>query len=202
MRLALFGGTFDPPHRGHLAIATAAADAFQLDSVLFSPAGRQPLKFGQPPTPYLDRLAMTAAACTADRRFSASELDAPHPGGTPNYTVETLQALRNLHPHARLFNLVGADAFLTLPQWREPHRLLELAEWIVVTRPGSPMRTEAGLTRLALSLSPRAHVHLLDSVADEVSATALRRRLQEGDPCTGLIPPRVAAYIQTAHLYL
>ena len=157
MRVALFGGSFDPPHHGHVAIATAAADVFDLDSVLFAPVGRQPLKRRRS-APFADRLAMVELACQVDPRFSVSELDAPRPDGSPNYTVETLTALHEAMPDARLFNLVGADSFLDLRRWREPERLLELAEWIVVSRPGFPLAdlSAAGLDAVAAGPCPSA----------------------------------------------
>src|SRR4029453_16096512 len=126
MRIALFGGTFDPPHRGHIAIATAAADAFGLESVLFAPTGQQPLKMGSAATPFPDRLAMVELACAADSRFSASTIDAPRTDGKPNSTGDKLAALQGQLPAAKLYNLVGADSFLSLRQWREPERLLAL----------------------------------------------------------------------------
>ena len=198
MRIALFGGTFDPPHRGHLAIATAAADAFQLDRVLFAPVGRQPLKPEAHSAPYLDRLSMVMLACDHDHRFKPSSLDAPNPNGKPNYTVDTLTMLRALYPEATLFNLAGADSFLALPHWREPARLLELAEWIVVSRPGSSLD---GIAMSGLTPWQRSRVHLLEAVHDNISATELRHRLRAGDACEGLIPSQVLAYIQAHRLY-
>lgn len=201
MRVALFGGTFDPPHRGHVSIATAAADTFHLDSVLFAPTGRQPLKPNGTSAPFADRLAMTALACAEDKkdkRFQASSLDAPHPSGLPNYTVDTLAELQQTMPDATLFNLVGADSFLDLPRWRQPARLLELAEWIVVSRPGFSLDD---LSSLHLTAHQRSRVHLLQSVHEDVSATNLRQRLRAGDLCTDLLPTAVSSYIQTHHLY-
>ena len=196
MRLALFGGTFDPIHRGHLAIARAAVDAFALDTILFAPTGRQPLKTGGASASFADRLAMTRLACAeADSRFQASGVDAPREDGAPNYTVDTLATLRALHPEATLYNLVGLDSFLDLPRWREPNRLLALAEWIVVSRPG-----------YTLDLSPytegqRARVHPLNTVWEEVSATLLRDRLRLGEPCDDLLPASATAYIAQHQLY-
>ncbi len=204
MRIALFGGSFDPPHRGHLAVARAAADAFHLDAVLFAPAGRQPLKLDAAPSSFADRLAMTALACAEDdERFQASAIDAPRPDGLPNYTVDTLAELRRTMPGAALFNLVGADSFLDLPRWREPNRLLELAEWIVVSRPGFslPDLASDGLAPLHLTPLQQARVHLLNTVSEEVSATTLRQRLQAGDPCTDLLPAAVSTYIREHRLY-
>jgi nicotinate-nucleotide adenylyltransferase len=198
MRVALFGGSFDPPHHGHIAIATAAADVFDLDSVLFAPVGLQPLKPDGGSAPFVDRLAMVELACGADSRFAVSDLDAPLPDGAPNYTVQTLATLQEAMPEARLFNLVGADSFLDLPQWREPDRLLELAEWIVVSRPGFPL---AELSPLGLTPHLRGRVHLLQTIHEDVAATNLRERLEAGDLCTDVLSPAVSAYIQAHHLY-
>jgi nicotinate-nucleotide adenylyltransferase len=207
MRVALFGGTFDPIHRGHLALASAAADAFALDRVLFAPVGRQPLKPEGATASFEDRLAMVELALAttgnpqpATCNFLVSTLDAPHPDGSPNYTVDILTTLHQQLPGATLFVLTGADSFLDLRRWRAPDRLLTLAEWIVVNRPGSSL-TEAQFAPLALTPTQLARIHLLTSVNDDVSATELRRRLREGDPCPGLLPPAVAAYIQSHHLY-
>ena len=198
MRIALFGGTFDPPHRGHLGIARAAADAFALDTVLFAPAGQQPLKTATAATPFSDRLAMVELACAADPRFIVSTIDAPRADGTPNYTVDSLAALRSQMPEATLYNLVGADSFLSLRQWREPERLLALAEWIVANRPGYPLND---LSSLGLTAAQRARVHLLETVAMDISATMLRERLAAGDRCRDLLPPEILSYIQTHGLY-
>jgi nicotinate-nucleotide adenylyltransferase len=198
MRVALFGGSFDPPHHGHIAIATAAADVFDLDKVLFTPVGRQPLKPDGTPATFADRLAMVKLACTLDPRFDVSDLDAPRSDGSPNYTVQTLAALHEAMPDARLFNLVGADSFLNLRRWHEPERLLELAEWIVVSRPGFPL---ANLSSLGLTPSQRGRVHLLQTVHEDVAATNLRERLEAGDRCADVLDPAVFAYIEAHHLY-
>ena len=197
-RLALFGGSFDPPHRGHLAIARAAANAFALTNVVFVPAGRQPLKSGGAVASYGSRLAMVNLACLADPRFAASDLDAPRPDGRPNYTVDTLETLRRQNPKARLFAIAGADAFLDLPRWYESARLFDLAEWIVVSRPNFPLR---GLSALGLTEAQRARVHLLDTVHDSVSATDLRSRLRSGERCDDLLPEVVERYIRQHRLY-
>lgn len=208
MRIAFFGGTFDPIHRGHLRLASAAADAFALDRVLFAPVGNQPLKAKLPIASFADRLEMTRLALSsttgnlqpATCSFLVSTLDAPRPDGQPNYTVDTLAALAREYPAADLFVLTGADSFLTMRKWRSPDRLLALAEWIVVSRPEFPL-AQAQLAQLALAPAQLARVHLLATVQEDVSATELRRRLQAGDPCPGLLSPAVAAYIQAHHLY-
>ncbi len=199
MRVAFFGGSFDPIHRGHLAIAAAAADQFALDTILFAPTGRQPLKPGGATASFEDRLAMTALACQADRRFTPSAVDAPRPGGAPNYTVDVLAALHEQDPAATLFNLVGLDSFLDLPRWHEPHRLFTLADWIVVSRPGFSF--EAAEHALAMDAAQRARIHPLTSVHEDVAATHLRPRLEQGDPCLDLIPAPVSDYIREHRLY-
>jgi nicotinate-nucleotide adenylyltransferase len=209
MRVAFFGGTFDPIHRGHLALASSAADAFALDRILFAPVGRQPLKPEGTTASFADRLAMVTLALTestpdipqsATCNFVASTLDAPHSDGSPNYTVDILATLHQQLPAAALFILTGADSFLDLRRWRAPGELLALAEWIVVSRPGSPL-TEAQISQLPLTPAQRTRVHLLTTVDEDVSATDLRRRLHAGDLCPGLLTPAVAAYIHSHHLY-
>jgi nicotinate-nucleotide adenylyltransferase len=200
MRIALFGGSFDPIHRGHLAIAQAAADTFALDLILFAPAGRQPHKRGGSSASYDQRLEMVSLACAEANpaRFRVSTLDAPLVDGSPNYTVRTLELLASEYSRDRLFNLAGADTFESLAKWREPYRLLQLAEWIVVSRPGVALRLPLGM---ALSEAQKARVHLLDSIHEEVAATDLRRRLAQGDACDDLLPASVAAYIAEHGLY-
>ncbi|WP_263382725.1 nicotinate (nicotinamide) nucleotide adenylyltransferase [Granulicella arctica] len=195
MRVAFFGGSFDPVHRGHLAVATAAANHFSLDTVLFAPTGRQPLKPSGATASFEDRLAMVTLACTADARFSPCALDAPRIDGKPNYSIDVLTALGAQMPEAKLFNLVGIDSFLGLPRWHEAERLMALVEWIIVSRPGFT------LDSASLSLSQRARIHPLDSVHEDVAATHLRPRLKLGDPCLDLIPTSVSSYIAAHHLY-
>jgi nicotinate-nucleotide adenylyltransferase len=200
MRIALFGGTFDPPHRGHIAIAKAAADAFALDRVLFAPTGLQPLKLDRASSPFETRLTLAEAACEEDPRFEATGIDAPHPDGSANYTVDTLTELARLYPADTLFNLVGADSFLNLRKWREPDRLLELAEWIVVSRPGYALKNE-DLADLGLNEWQRDRVHSLGGVEEDISATDLRNRLYNGDECMDWLPRAVGDFIQRERLY-
>jgi nicotinate-nucleotide adenylyltransferase len=198
MRVALFGGTFDPPHCGHVGIARAAADAFALDTVLFAPTAQQPLKAEIEATSFPERMAMVELACTADPRFIPSTIDGPRADGGPNYTVDTLTALRNQMPTAMLFHLVGADSFLSLPHWRDPKRLLSLAEWIVARRPGYSL---SDLSGMGLTGAERAHVHLLETVYVDVSATEVRQRLAAGESCQDLLSPEIVRYIREHRLY-
>ena len=122
--------------------------------------------------------------------MTASTLDAPHPDGAPNYTIEALTTLDRQNPAAKLFHLTGADAFATLRSWREPDRLLDLAEWIVISRPGAVL----DLVPLALTPGQFGRIHLLTGIHEEISATEIRRRLHSGQDCSHLLPPAVAHY--------
>lgn len=205
VRVALFGGSFDPPHRGHMAIACAAARASQLDRVLLVPAGRQPLKPHGATAPYEDRLRMVELLCEAARRecpgvsFEASDLERPHADGAANYTIDTLRAAKTLlaaqqAAPLQMFFIVGQDAFADLPRWREPERLLREAEWIVVSRPGSAPPANLDPERLS-------RVHRLDGIAEPESATELRNRLEHGEDSTDWLTPEVCRYIQEHGLY-
>lgn len=220
MRIGFFGGSFDPPHLGHLAVGRAAADAFQLDRVLFAPTARQPLKPDGASASFADRLAMVTLLCKAGEAtspsgpaglpgqrpgrtvFEPSPLDAPLPDGSPNYTVDTLARLRRqCLPEDHILVIVGADAFLELRRWRDPDTLLSLAEWIVVSRPGFSLRQ---LHSLTLSTQQQERVHLLEQVHETASATGIRALLGQEvhiSDAEQLLPSSVLAYIRSHHLY-
>ena len=141
---------------------------------------------------------MVSLACEHDPGFAVSRIDAPREDGRPNYTVDTLDWLRSLYPAQQLFAIAGADSFLDLPRWFQSHRLLELAEWIVVSRPGFDL---AQLERLDLLREFTDRVHVLDTLHEQVSASQLRERLAQGEDCSDSIPQNVLGYIQEYHLY-
>lgn len=198
MRIGYLGGTFDPPHRAHLMLARTAADAFALERVLLAPSGVQPLKKTAPLAGFADRMAMVRLLCADDARLEASGADAPHADGAPNYSVDALAACQRTYPGAELFSLVGADSFLTLRSWHEPQRLLQLAEWIVVSRPEFSM---ADVQLLALTPEEQTRVHLLDGMDEDISASGIRERLRIGVSCGTALTPAVALYIARMHLY-
>jgi nicotinate-nucleotide adenylyltransferase len=139
-RVAFFGGSFDPPHLGHLGVARAAQAALGLDTVLFAPVGTQPLKPRGTKAAFEDRLAMTRLAIAAEPGFALSLADAPQPSGAPNYTLETLIALRSqLPPASALFCLMGADSFAAFRRWHRAAEIPFVAPLIVASRPGQPM---------------------------------------------------------------
>ena len=200
MRVGYFGGSFDPPHRGHLVVARAARDQFGLQRVLLAPTGRQPLKPNGPVASFADRLAMTQLLCDGEAGLEASALEAPRLDGRPNYTLDTLQKLSASLPGVgtEVFAIVGADAFAGLPQWHGGSSLVDLAEWIVVNRPGYALQPHEAWH---LSVAQQARIHPLQGVEEAVSATLLRARLRSGEPCDSLLTAPVLAYIQRHGLY-
>jgi nicotinate-nucleotide adenylyltransferase len=225
MRIALFGGSFDPPHCGHIGIAQAAADRLALDRVLMAPVGRQPLKRHQAQSSYKHRLAMVQLACQGHPRLQPSEIDAPADGNRLNYTYDALQRLRQqLTAGDALFCLIGADSLTTLQRWHRAAEAMLLAEWVVAARPGFALETLSRLlphgvsagnpvvsgetTRVPLlshAASPEAHgvLWLLPDLHYEVSATQLRKAL--ADHSAGIpqrvLDPRVADYARSHRLY-
>lgn len=203
MRLGFYGGTFDPPHRGHLAVAVAAAERFSLDHVLLAPTGRQPLKEDMPRAGFADRLEMVRLLCaegeSAGTLLQASELDAPRADGAANYTVDTLHGLLSGCAEADLFVIVGADSFLDIRRWRNSEELLRMAQWVVVSRPGFRLDD---LSALHLATEEMAHVHLLNGVHVDVSATEIRRRLRDGETVEEWLTPEVLRYIRQRGLYV
>ncbi|MGP8185186.1 MAG: nicotinate-nicotinamide nucleotide adenylyltransferase [Terracidiphilus sp.] len=157
LRVAFFGGSFDPPHLGHLAVARAARAAFGLDAVLFAPVGAQPLKPEGPVASFDDRLAMTRLAIEGEAGFAISLADAPKPARgrspAPNYSIDTLLGLRTaLDPRCTLYCLMGADSFLGLRGWRRAAEIPFLAPLIVASRPGQPLEALNAALPAGLSL--------------------------------------------------
>jgi nicotinate-nucleotide adenylyltransferase len=139
-RVAFFGGSFDPPHQGHLAVARAARAALALDTILFAPVGAQPLKPQGSTASFEDRVAMTRLAIAGEAGFAVSLIDAPKPSAFPNYTLETLLRLRaELPPDGALFCLMGADSFLGLRRWHRAAEIPFVAPLIIASRPGQAL---------------------------------------------------------------
>src|SRR5258708_5318493 len=179
MKLAFFGGTFDPGHLGHLAVARAAAEKFNLDLVYFVPADVPPHKRSRSLTEFEHRFAMLALATAEDRRFVPSLLEAN--SGHPNYSIQTIRRLKStLKPSDKLYFLIGVDAFMDIGIWKQPVELLTECDFVVASRPGhalgeiakalpEPLRpSQAALQALGQPQSgstielPASTVHLLD----------------------------------------
>lgn len=186
-KVCLFGGTFDPIHMAHLRIAEEAQKKFGLDRVLFVPAGNPPHKDAASLTAYEDRYRMVEIACKPYPSFVASRLEA---GRRPSYTVDTMKrVLKDLNRNDRLFFLVGGDAFDELETWKGWRDLIQMTEFVVVSRPESEYRVPAG-----------ARVHRLDGLALPVSSSTIRTRLATGE-ATPELPPEVRAYVEKRGLY-
>jgi nicotinate-nucleotide adenylyltransferase len=169
-RVAFFGGSFDPPHHGHLAVARAARDALALDTVLFAPVGAQPLKPQGSTASFEDRVAMTRLAIAGDPGFAVSLADAPKPAAAPNYTIDTLLALRSeLPPGGTLFFLMGADSFLSLRRWHKAVEIPFVAPLIVASRPGQPLEDLEAALPQGLTIEPALRAHSFSSESAETS---------------------------------
>ena len=193
--VGVFGGTFDPIHLAHLAVAEAARDELGLERVLFIPAGAPPHKPGRPITASADRLAMVELAIAGNPAFEASRIELDRPG--PSFTVDTLAGLAATIDDLTL--ILSAEAFLGLPTWREPERILGLARLVVLPRDGYP---EAGPTFLNDEFPGVAtRAVFLDAPRLRISASELRTRAAEGRSLRYLVPDAVAAYIGDHGLY-
>jgi nicotinate-nucleotide adenylyltransferase len=186
MRIGLLGGTFDPPHIGHLLAATDAHEQLALDRVVWIPAAGQPLKSAIVASP-ADRLAMVQALVANDPRFTVDPIEIER--GGLSFTIDTLRALHDrwkADSALALVLLLGADAAATLPQWREPEAVASLAE-IVVLRRGESDKAVMGKA--------------IDTRRVDVSSTEIRARVRAGQSIRGFVPEPVAAYIEGRRLY-
>jgi nicotinate-nucleotide adenylyltransferase len=158
-RVAFFGGSFDPPHQGHLAVARAARAALALDTILFAPVGAQPLKPQGSTASFEDRLAMTRLAIAGEAGLAVSLIDAPRPSAAPNYTLDTLLHLRaELPPGGTLFCLMGADSFLGLRRWHKAAEIPFVAPLIIASRPGQPLDDLRAALPSGLAMEPASNL--------------------------------------------
>ena len=221
-RIALFGGSFDPIHNGHLAVARAADRRFNFDEIHFIPASRPPHKLKQHLAPFPHRFAMVSLACAEHPHFvpSLAEAGDDFAGNQLHYSVDTVRYFRHAYPGDRIFFMIGADAFLDIPMWKEYETLLGLCDFIIANRPG--IRTEAlrlvippdlmappNAKREAEPVLPsqlvahlrKTSIYLLENVSSDVSATETRKRAHRGQSIHGLVSARVEEYILKQRLY-
>jgi nicotinate-nucleotide adenylyltransferase len=214
-RTGVLGGTFDPIHLGHLAVAAAARRALTLTSVLLLPLRTPAHRPHVPEASPTDRLAMARLAAASGEGLEASDLELTRPGTT--YTADTLRALHDAgYAPWQLFFLTGADAFAEIATWREYPAVLDLAHFVVCARPGhgvaglaarvpdlAPRMMPAAALRArpVMGRSPQTRVFLLDTVTPDISSTAIRARARAGLPIADLVPPEVDSYISRHGLY-
>lgn len=205
MRVGLLGGTFDPPHIGHLLAASDAVDLLGLDRLVFIPAAEQPLKRGTTAAAASHRLRMVELMVRGDRRFSVDEIEIRRSG--LSFSVDTLEEYARRLPEAERFFLLGADAFAALDQWRDPDRVVALARLVVLTRsedgtpPEWPGADEVARKVRAVGGAGAAPPVALASRRVDVSSTEVRERVRAGKPIRGFVTDPVLEYIETNGLY-
>lgn len=201
MRIGLFGGSFDPVHRGHLLLADCCWRQARLDRVEFMPTAQQPLKPRGPVASEADRAAMLRLAIAERTEFALSLVEIER--GGVSYTVETLRQLRSERPEVEFFFLMGADSLNDFPAWREPGAICELATPLVVRRAGTG---EPNFHALAPLISPTRLAEIrqleVEMPATPISSSEIRRLVAEGSEWQSLVPPEVAGYIEREGLYL
>lgn len=195
--VGVFGGTFDPIHQAHLAVAESARDAFDLERVVFIPAAVPPHKTDVRVTPAEHRFAMVEAAIADNPAFAVDRVEIDR--GGPSYTVDTLVALRSAWPDTDLALILSAESFVQLPTWREPRRVLDLADLIVAPRDGYADADPDFLARHFPGAIGGAR--FLDGPRMRLSASEIRRRAAAGRSIRYLVPDAVAAYIGDHALY-
>ena len=210
MTLGVLGGTFDPIHLGHVAAGVAAQQALSLESIVLVPS-RIPPHRSDPVTASGDhRLAMAQLAAADRPGWSASRIELDREG--PSYTFDTLVALQKDAAGAQIFFIIGTDAFAEIATWSRYPTVLDLAHFVVVSRPGITLdslrdRVPSAFPSAALSTggrdaSAKTRVILVEAHTPDVSSTDIRRRARAGESLAGLVPESVAHYIRTHRLYL
>jgi nicotinate-nucleotide adenylyltransferase len=212
--VALFGGTFDPVHSAHIAVAQAAQRRFHLDAIYFIPSSRPPHKTKSALTPFVHRYAMVALACAEHAHFVPSLAEAPLDSAIPPvfYTIDTVKRFHREHPEDHLYFILGADQFLEIPTWKSYDSLLDSCDFIIASRPGFRLEAlrliippeklgpKTAQTQQKITLR-RTSVHLLTTVSSHISSTEVRHRLERRQSVHGLVPARVEEYILRQALY-
>jgi nicotinate-nucleotide adenylyltransferase len=200
VRLGIFGGTFDPPHNGHLLSAVDAAETLALDVVWFVPNATQPLKGPGHGAPE-HRLEMVRLMVGGDPRFAVDPIEIQRPG--PSYTIETVAVFAERFPDAARFLLIGADVVSTFEQWRNPEGIRALAELVILHRTVQPPGEPRAIASPHLQNVPAVlrDARWLETRCIELSSTEIRARVRDGKSIRGFVPDPVAAYIAATGLY-
>ncbi len=213
MRLGIFGGTFDPPHLGHLALASAALEQLKLDKVLWVVSGQSPLKLDRTLSPAESRVEMVQAAIAGNPAFALSRVDLDRPG--PHYTIDTLEILGREFPGAELFFLMGEDSLRDLPKWQRPREIIRRAWLAVAGRPGNHppegLEPSGGWSGLEQSLpGVTARIVWMKSPRLAIASSDIQSNIRQGQPLIApiggqsvreMLPPAVLAIIKREQLY-
>ena len=190
MRIGLYGGSFDPVHRGHLLVAQAALEEMSLDRLLFLPTAQSPLKPGSATAPAALRLRWLRLALAGETRCQVDSLEIDR--GGVSYTIDTVRAMVDQMPSTHLYWLIGADHLGQLPMWKEADRLASLVEFLVIPRPGT----------VSADLPAHFRLHSLRGWPLGVSSSEIRDRMRKGLPIRHLVPEAVADSIERDLVYL
>jgi nicotinate-nucleotide adenylyltransferase len=205
VRIGLMGGTFDPPHTGHLLAASDALDHLSLDRLVFVPAAQQPLKQHQPAAPATHRLRMVQTMADGDPRLEVDEIEVARSG--LSFSVDTLAEYARRFPDAERFFLLGVDAFALLDQWRDAARVVSLAHFVVMTRASGPgasvaIDLDAVSSKVrAIGGAQAASPEVMNLRRIDVSSTEIRERVRTGRSIRGFVTDGVAQYIEINGLY-
>lgn len=196
LRLGIFGGTFDPPHLGHLILAEVAREQLELDKVLWAVAGQSPLKLDRAISLPQVRVAMVEAAIADNAGFVLSGVDLNRPA--PHYSIDTVKLLKAEYPQAEFYFVMGEDSLHDLPRWRSPQDLIGLTWLAVLQRPG----TDTDLSALDKQVPGVAvRVKWINAPQLELASSDIQRRIREGQSVRYMLPPAVAEIIARAGLY-
>lgn len=197
MKYGILGGTFDPPHNGHLKIAAAARSALGLAQIVFIPAGQPPHKLDDPVSPAATRLAMLELALARHPDFVISRLELLRAG--PSYTVDTLRELhQTLGDDAEIYFIMGMDSLQNFHTWHQPQEIVKLCKLAVLRRPGFDVDLDTLEKQVP---GATASVVIIPGPEFDISASEIRARVRRGESIRGLVPPAVAAFIKTNRLY-
>lgn len=196
---ALFGGSFDPVHRGHIAMARAALSLLPVERVIFIPAAFSPLKDERARATDADRLAMLRLAVADEQHFDVTDMEIVR--GGISYTVDTLREWRRLHPADGIVFIAGMDSLLTLHKWREPLEVIRLCRFVTFKRPGVPPPRAEDLGFEDVTVAEKLVADIIDGPLCDVSSSKIRRRAAAGENVGNLVPQAVARYIADNGLY-
>jgi nicotinate-nucleotide adenylyltransferase len=196
-QIGLFGGTFDPPHLGHLILASEAFSQLDLDRLLWILTPHPPHKQDRVITPVEHRLAMVQLAIRDNPAFEISRVELDRPG--PHYTLDTVKLIAHQYPDSDIIPILGGDSLRDLPNWKRPRELLQACHWVgVMHRPGEQENLEELESQLP---GIRSKVHYVDAPLLEIASREIRNRIANGKPFRYYLPPAVYEYILEHHLY-